>query len=231
MLSKYFSKEPVNTGRQFELDWFRFILIYRFAVIHVFVDATPPENLDVLGIPYYFDSVVGGVIGATRFMILMGIGLSYSRHATAGELFRRGVRIGITGAVLNVFRYLVPSLIGYGISGDAGKYLDELPYLFFGNDILQFAALAMMFMALLLKLKLNPPKIFAVSLAMSVAGTALRNVDLHNNVGLYSTPSATFSAFTTGASKTRISFISPSLPSASSFPSRSAYGRLRAVSE
>ncbi|MBQ4244302.1 MAG: acyltransferase family protein [Clostridia bacterium] len=182
MLSKYFSKEPVNTGRQFELDWFRFILIYRFAVIHVFVDATPPENLDVLGIPYYFDSVVGGVIGATRFMILMGIGLSYSRHATAGELFRRGVRIGITGAVLNVFRYLVPSLIGYGISGDAGKYLDELPYLFFGNDILQFAALAMMFMALLLKLKLSPPKIFAVSLAMSVAGTALRNVDLHNNI-------------------------------------------------
>ncbi|MBR2731830.1 MAG: hypothetical protein IKD72_07585, partial [Clostridia bacterium] len=60
MLSKYFSKEPCNTGRQFELDLFRFILIYRFAVIHVFVEATPPEKLDVLGIPYYFDSVVGG---------------------------------------------------------------------------------------------------------------------------------------------------------------------------
>ena len=74
-LDKYFTKEPCNTGRQFELDWFKFVLIYRLAIVHVFVDATPPANLDVLGVPYYFDSIVGGVIGPTRFMIMMGLGL------------------------------------------------------------------------------------------------------------------------------------------------------------
>ncbi|MBR4726295.1 MAG: acyltransferase family protein [Clostridia bacterium] len=182
MLSKYFTKEPCNTGRQFELDWFRFILIYRFAIVHVFVDATRPPGLDVLGIPYYFDSVVGGVIGPNRFMIYMGIGLAFSRHATPKELFRRGVRIWIVGFVLNIFRYLIPSLIGYGITGNADQFLSELPYLFFGNDILQFAALAMMVMALLLRFRLNPPKILAVSLVMSVIGTFFRSVDLHNNV-------------------------------------------------
>ena len=182
MLSKYFSKEPCNTGRQFELDLFRFILIYRFAVIHVFVEATPPEKLDVLGIPYYFDSVVGGVIGPTRFMIFMGIALAYTRHGTPKEVFQRGVRIGIIGFVLNIFRYLIPSLIGYGITRDAGQFLTELPYLVFGSDILQFVSLAMMLMALLLHFKLSPHKIFIVSLALSVIGTIFRNVDLHNNV-------------------------------------------------
>lgn len=182
MLSKYFTKEPCNTGRQTELDWFRFILIYRLAIVHVFVEATPPANLDVLGIPYYFDSVVGGVIGPTRFMIMMGIGLAYTRHGKPAEIFRRGVKMGIIGLVLNICRYLIPSLIGYGITGDKAKYLAELPYLFFGNDILQFVSLAMMLMALLRYLKLNPPKVFAVSLALSIVGTIFRSVDLHNNV-------------------------------------------------
>jgi hypothetical protein len=182
MLSKYFTKEPCNTGRQFELDWFRFVLIYRFAIIHVFVEATPPEKLDVLGIPYYFDSVVGGVIGPTRFMIMMGIGLAYTKHGTPKEVFRRGIKMGIIGFVLNICRYLIPSLVGYGITGDRGQFLSELPYLFFGNDILQFVSLAMMFMALLLHFKLSPPKIISVSLAMSIIGTLLRNVDMHNNV-------------------------------------------------
>ena len=181
-LDKYFTKEPCNNGRQFELDWFRFILIYRLAVVHVFVEATPPANLDVIGIPYYFDSIVGGVIGPTRFMIVMGIGLAYTRHGTPKEVFHRGIKLGIIGFILNIFRYLIPSLIGYGITGDSAKYLKELPYLFFGNDILQFVPLAMILMALLLYLKLSPPKIFAVSLALNLIGTIFRSVDLHNNV-------------------------------------------------
>ena len=181
-LDKYFTKEPCNNGRQFEIDWFKFVLIYRLAIVHVFVEATPPANLDVLGIPYYFDSVVGGVIGPTRFMIMMGLGLAYTRHGSPKEVFMRGVRLGVIGGILNVCRYLIPSLIGYGITGDTAKYLEELPYLFFGNDIMQFAALAMMLMALLLKLGLNPPKIFGVSLVLSVIGTFFRSVDLHNSV-------------------------------------------------
>lgn len=182
LTDKLFTKEPCNTGRQFELDVFRFILIYRLAIVHVFVDGTPPAALDVLGIPYYFDSIVGGVIGPTRFMIIMGMGLAYTRHGSPKEVFRRGIRIGIIGFLLNICRYLIPSLIGYGISGDTAKYLNPLPYLFFGNDILQFASLAMIFMSLLLYLKLNPPKIMAVSLALNLVGTFFRSVDLHNNV-------------------------------------------------
>lgn len=181
LTERFFTKEPCNTGRQFELDVFRFILIYRLAIVHVFVDGSPPAALDVLGIPYYFDSVVGGVIGPTRFMIVMGIGLAYTRHGTPKEVFKRGVKIWIIGFLLNVFRYLIPSLIGYGISSDADKYITPLPYLFFGNDILQFAALAMMVMALLLYLKLTPGKIMAVALGLSVLGTVFRSVDVHNN--------------------------------------------------
>lgn len=179
---KYFTKEPCNTGRQLELDVFRFILIYRLAVVHVFVDGSPPEMLDKLSIPYYFDSVVGGVIGPTRFMILMGVGLMYSRHGSPKELFKRGLKIGFIGFLLNVFRYLIPSLVGYVVSGDVEKYLNPLPYLFFGNDIMQFASLAMMLMALLKLFKLTPWKILGVSVVLSIIGTVFRHVDFHNNV-------------------------------------------------
>ncbi|MBR0413795.1 MAG: acyltransferase family protein [Clostridia bacterium] len=177
-----YSPEPCNTGRQFELDIFRFILIYRLAIVHVFVEASPPASLDVLGVPYYFDSVVGGVVGAPRFVIMMGIGLAYTRHGSPKELLQRGIKIGIVGLVLNVCRYLIPSLIGYAISGDSVKYLKPLPYLFFGNDILQFVALAMILMSLLLYLKLTPAKIMGVALVLSVIGTFLRSVDCHNTV-------------------------------------------------
>ena len=181
-LDKYFTKEPCNTGRQFELDVFRFILIYRLAVVHVFVDGSPRALLDTVSIPYYFDSVVGGVIGPTRFMIVMGIGLAYTRHGTPKEVFRRGIKIGIIGFLLNICRYLIPCLVGYSVSGDSEYFLDSLPYLFFGNDILQFASLAMIFMSLLLLLKLTPGKIMAVALAMNVAGSFINNVDLNNTV-------------------------------------------------
>lgn len=177
-----FSKDPCNTGRQFEIDLMKLVLIVRLAPVHVIVEATRPELLDVLGLPYYFDSVVGGLIGPTRFMILMGLGLAYTRHGTPREVFMRGVKIGIIGVILNICRYLIPSLIGYGLSGNYDKYILNLPYLFFSNDILQFASLAMMLMALLLYFKLNPQKIFAVSLVMSLAGNLLRQVDTHSNV-------------------------------------------------
>ncbi len=182
LMDKYLSKEPCNTGRQFELDVLKFILIYRLAVVHVFVDATPDAVLDRLSIPYYFDSIVGGVIGATRFMLVMGIGLAFSRHSSPKLVFLRGVKIGIIGFALNIFRYLIPSLIGYSITGDTEKYISPLPYLFFGNDILQFAALAMMLMALLLYLKLTPGKIFLISLGLNIVGTVFRSVDVNNNI-------------------------------------------------
>ncbi|MBR2589939.1 MAG: acyltransferase family protein [Clostridia bacterium] len=180
--NRIYSPQPCNTGRQFELDVFRFILIYRLAVVHVFVDASPPAALDTLGVPYYFDSIVGGVIGAPRFMIMMGIGLAYSTHSAPQLLFKRGLKLGAVGLLLNVFRYLIPSFIGYWITGDAAHYLKPLPYLFFGNDILQFAALAMLLMALLLYLKLTPGKIFLIALGLSILGTIFRSVDCQNTV-------------------------------------------------
>jgi hypothetical protein len=115
-------------------------------------------------------------------MIVMGIGLSFTRHGTPKELLKRGVKIGIIGVVLNIFRYLIPSLIGYSVTGDYVKYIKELSYLFFGNDILQFAALAMILMSFLLYLKLNPPKILGVALLINVIGTIFRSVDFQNNV-------------------------------------------------
>ena len=58
----------------------------------------------------------------------------------------------------------------------------ELPYYMFGNDVLQFAGLAMLVIALFMRLKFPRKVMFAIALAFSVAGTFLRGTDMGNDV-------------------------------------------------
>jgi len=77
-------------------------------------------------------------------------------------------------------RFLVPSLLGFMITKDQAFYIDKLPYRFFGNDLLQFAGLAMIFMALLKYFKLTPWKIFGIGLVMNGVAWLLRGTWLDN---------------------------------------------------
>ena len=110
----------------------------------------------------------------------MGIGLQYSRSRDPKFLFKRGLSIGLVAIFLNVFRYLVPSLVGYAVTGNYDKYISKLPYRFFGNDILQFACLAMILMSLFLYLKLNPYIVFVIALVMNMASMLVNNIDFGN---------------------------------------------------
>ena len=179
-LEDIISKEAVNKGRQKELDIAKAFLIFSLAVVHTFCECSTPEAL-WKGMPYFFDSVIGGPWGAPVFMFCMGIGLSYSKHNSAAELAKRGLMIGLMGIGLNVCRYLIPSMVGFLFLGDKEFYIDRLPYLFFGNDILQFACLAMLLMALLEYLKLKPFQIWLVSLVLSIISNFVTGRDFGNH--------------------------------------------------
>ena len=194
-VKSWFSTEPVNIGRQPELDLAKAFLIFNLAIVHLFCECTPPEGLSEVGMPFYFDSVVGGPFGAPMFIFCMGVGLAYTKKNAPALVFRRGVRIFLLGVLHNTCRYLVPCLLGQWITGDSEQYFDRLPYLFFGNDILQFAGLAMMLMALLLALKLSPARCFIVGVAFELLaaligsrdyGNEAVNVILGHFVGTYS---------------------------------------------
>ena len=181
MFKTVFSKEEVNTGRQRELDRAKFVLILCLAICHFYIEASAPETFDKIGsVQYFWDSVIGGPFGSPVFIFAMGVGLQYSRFKTPEYLFKRGLFVGLQGILLNVFRYLIPSLVGYAITGNYDKYIPRLPYRFFGNDILQFACLAMLLMALFLYLKLSPYIIFVIGLVLNVATMLINNHDFGN---------------------------------------------------
>lgn len=172
-----FSEEIVNSGRQPEVDLAKAVIIFCLALVHCTIECTPEESL-ASGIPYLFDSVIGGPVSAPMFMFAMGIGMVYTKHRTPQDYVRRGLKIGITGFALNLWRFLVPLFVGYKITGDYEKYIVPLPYRILGNDILQFACLVMLLMALFVWLRISKAEMLLICLGMSLLGTCVNGMDM-----------------------------------------------------
>lgn len=181
-LKKMFSKEPVNLGRQHELDILKALPILCLPFIHCIIECCTDEAL-CGGIPYLFDTIIGGPLSAPCYMFAMGIGMIYTRNQSAKYFAIRGVKLGITAIVLNICRFLIPFLIGYAITGDKEKFITPLVYKVFENDILAFAAMTFLVISLFIKLKIPDWLMFLIALGMSVAGTFLSGTDVHSVLG------------------------------------------------
>lgn len=179
---KVLSDSPINRGRQPELDLARAVVIFFLALIHLTIECSTDAALGS-GIPYLFDTIIGGSFSAPMYMFVMGVGIFYTKRSTPKDHFVRGARILALGYLLNICRYLIPSLIGYGITGESVKYLQPLLFRVLGNDILTFAGIAMMLMALLLAIRTPKWVMLALAFCASVLGTLLNGVDVHNNLG------------------------------------------------
>ena len=179
---KIFSRDEINTSRQWELDLARAVIIFCLALIHVTIECTTDEGL-CSGIPYLFDTVIGGPFSAPMYMFVMGVGMCYTRRNTPKDHFLRGVKIFGVGYALNICRFLIPYSIGYAITGDYEVYIEQLLYKVLGNDILTFAGLAMMLMALFIKLKLSNIVMLIIATVMCGLGTFLNGVDVGSPIG------------------------------------------------
>ena len=179
---KIFSLDEVNTTRQWEIDLARAFIIFCLALIHVTIECTSDEGL-CYGIPYLFDTIIGGPFSAPMYMFVMGVGMCYTRRNTPKEHFIRGAKIFAVGYALNICRFLIPYSIGYFITGDYAYYIEPLIYKVLCNDILTFAGLAMMLMALFIKLKLSNVVMLIIATVMCGFGTLLNGVDVRAPLG------------------------------------------------
>ena len=182
MFKKMFNKEPVNSGRQYELDLLKAFPILCLPFIHCVIECCTDEAL-CSGIPYLFDTIIGGPLSAPFYMFAMGIGMVYTKNHSAKYFARRGVRIGIAAIILNICRFLIPYLIGYAITGNREKFIEPLVYKVLENDIMAFAALSFLMVALFIKLKVKPWMMLFIALAMSIVGNFLNGVDVHSVLG------------------------------------------------
>ena len=150
-----------------ELDLTKtFIIVVSMIGIHTMYDladvgpSLPTSVLNVLATAW----------GAPVFMFCMGIVLGFSRHNEARDMLRRGVHLITIGMALNVLRYAPLAFKAYAVS-DPGliKGLAQI----FNVDILQFAGLAFMLLALCKRLRMGSWSVLGLSVVMSVVGTLL----------------------------------------------------------
>ncbi|WP_068505149.1 acyltransferase family protein [Paenibacillus kribbensis] len=164
-----FGAEKLNTGRQLELDLAKGFAILFMVWTHVF-DELSPDSKGILVM--LVRNILGGPFAAPVFMICLGIGVSYSRKNTPKDLLRRGFNLLGIGLLLNIFRYVLPDLTKYALTNES-TYLYHT-FSLFSVDILQFAGLAFLFLALLKKLELRNSVLLLIGVIASLLGMILR---------------------------------------------------------
>jgi len=175
-------QKTINAGRQFELDFAKFVAIVFMILVHCY-------DYSSLYLSSLFTSAKGAVsplgtliefLGAQPaapvFMFCMGIGLVYTRHNSAREFAHRGLKLLITGYLLNLYRTVI--VVAGGLTGALGEQplLPLVSAFALCVDILPFAGLAFIFFALMKRLKVSPTMATFIVLLLLVVANMLPDV-------------------------------------------------------
>ena len=168
MNSRFFAKEKVNVGRQPELDLLKALCIVGMIFMHVLLDLTEGT------MPSVVDDYLTEFFGAATFMICMGIGMRYTHRQSPSSYLIRGFGLLTIGQFLNILRNAIPNLIAWWITGK--QFFIANAFLILQSDILTFAGLAFLLMALFKRLKLSDGAILGFSVVMNFAALILWHV-------------------------------------------------------
>ena len=159
-----FSNENINMGRQSELDYLKTLGIFLMVVSHIY------DNYSV----GYFEKIIyflSFILGAGGFMLLMGIGMKYSRHHDTKNYIARGLGLLTIGQYVNLLRDTLPNFIAWKITKN--KIFLSRALLVLQADILTFAGFAFLLLAVFKKLKFSDTYILIISIIMNVGAYPL----------------------------------------------------------
>jgi len=159
--------ERVNRGRQPEFDLAKAAALFFMIIIHV------ADNMGSImetkgTVPVILD-FIGGPLAAPVFMFAMGVGMVYTRHDAPEDFAKRGVHLLLLGYVLNFFRETILIIAAHVFSVET-SYDKSLIDTIGTVDILHFAGITFLLVALFKKLKADPKRILAAALIMQAAG-------------------------------------------------------------
>lgn len=174
--------KPVDTGRQLDVDIAKAEMVLMLPFIHCIIECTSEEGLNS-GIPYLFDTIIGGPFSAPMYLFAMGIGLVYSRRITFSQQIRRGIILIGIFYLSNTCRFLIPYLIGYRISGDREQFIVPLMYRWLGNDVLLFAGMAIIMIAIFRRLQLSDRAMIGISAVLAAACSIIGDIDTKSMYG------------------------------------------------
>ncbi|SMC56101.1 hypothetical protein SAMN06296952_1749 [Oscillospiraceae bacterium] len=167
-----------RSGRRlFEIDAVKFFAIFFMICAHVYEQFGSFDHHGTMPDSIYRNLVefIGGPLAAPVFMFCMGIGMVYTRHDTPSEFIRRGLKLLITGYLLNFFRQTVPMLIGMALGVETGLSLIGG---LLNVDILPFAGMAFITIGLLKRLGLKPYQMLFFAVILQGAGIWATKIDI-----------------------------------------------------
>jgi hypothetical protein len=154
--------------RRFELDLAKALAVVFMIFVHarmLFGDHATP-SWPALAVDF-----AGTPLCAPVFMICMGAGWVLARHTSAGAFLRRGLALLALGYLLNVLRLSIPLAV---VGPFPGGFSVLTPLnSFFAVDILQFAGMAFLFIALMRRWRVADPAILGITLVLSAVGGVL----------------------------------------------------------
>ena len=175
-----FDKNKVNTSRQVELDIAKAFSIIFMVLSHCLLISYFISDSTSSVFKTFVNFILGGPCAAPVFMFCMGVGIVFSRKSQPVLMIKRAIRLLFADYFINIIKFLIPFFI-------AGFFINEWDILdiyggliIFVNDILAFAALSLILLAIFKKFNFSYKKILFIAILMSVFGSFLRNMDFNN---------------------------------------------------
>lgn len=172
-MKELFNNEIVNNGRQKELDLSKGIAIILMIFCHVGMYFTKQGT-----VLYRVSDIIGGEFAAPVFMVCLGVGVVYARHNEPKDLIKRGINVLLLGYLLNFCRETIFVIIGNIINKPyfIRNLFDSIMFI----DIMQFAGLAFIVLALFKKYKITPIQQVMIGLLCAGLGEILANKSMCN---------------------------------------------------
>lgn len=139
------------------VDLARGLAVFFMIAVHVLeVYANKEVTSSVFGEVVGF---LGGPPAAPVFMMLMGLSFAYSKKKDMRSGIIRGLKIFVSGYTLNFFRGVLPfwvaQIMGFSVTDGMTSEQSNLLNIFLIADILQFAGIALIIMAIIRELNIN----------------------------------------------------------------------------
>lgn len=153
-----------------EIDLLKAICIIGMIFNHTFEDLGSYDS----GAVGFLNEYLVVFVGASGFMIAMGIAMHYTRNQSWKAYAMRGFTILTVGQLLNLVRNVCFNLIVYWLTGTQWFIAQTL--LVLQADILSFAGLSFLLMSLFKGMKLPAAVPFGFGLVMNIAAWPLSTV-------------------------------------------------------
>lgn len=171
----------VQNNRLLSIDLARGLAVFFMIAVHTLeVFASQEVKNSIFGQIIEF---LGGPPAAPVFMTLMGFSFIYSRKSELKPRLWRGLRIFLSGYVLNILRGVIPFTLSTYLNMDIAKSfpIEKLNTytILTVVDILQFAGIALMIMALIQEFKINKYIILFSAFVISMLSPFLWGLNLN----------------------------------------------------